>query len=130
MYDSWSDQWEGLTKNAYAGLEHNPMKAVAIGLAVLLCNVLGPVYVAASMIWLMVSPGWASITASILSLLTVLLPAAALNIVRRMFHLPWYYAFAMPLGSAVYLAILIASAWRYHRGGNLWKGRSYGGASG
>ncbi len=128
MYDGWRDQWEGLTKNAYAGLGHSPLKAAAVGVAVLVCNILGPAYLAAAVLWLLLSPGVLPALAVVLALLTVLLPAAALNVVRNMFRLPWYYAFSMPPGSAIYLGILVASVWDYHRGGNVWKGRRYGNA--
>ena len=125
MYHGWREMWEGLTKNAYAGLEYKPHWALAIGAAVTLANVLPPVYFAGSAVWLALSPSVWSAAALLLAALTVLLPARVMNRVRRLVDGPAWYAWTMPIGSALYMAILAASAWRYYRGGNIWKGRRY-----
>lgn len=129
MYEGWSDMWEGLTKNAFAGLEYSLVRAMGMFAAAGLANVLPPVYVVIAAIWVAVSPGWMSAVALGLSILTVLLPARALNVVRKMLDLPWWHAFSMPIGAGIYLVITGASVWRYFRGGNRWKGRSYGRAT-
>lgn len=126
MYNGWQDMWEGLTKNAYAGLEYKLWRVAVLSPAVLLCNILPPVYVLISAIWLAVSPGAMSLMAMGLALLTLLLPIRLMNAVRKILELPWPYALAMPAGSAIYLVFVLASTWRYYRGGNIWKGRAYG----
>jgi|GEM_PF-807446 len=129
MYEGWSDIWEGLTKNAYAGMEYKPHVAAGLLTANLFALTLTPIYVVISAIWLCLTGSAASIVATTLALAIVLLQARVMNGVRRNFALPLRYAFSLPLGAAIYLPIAIASIWRYYRGGNNWKGRSYGKAT-
>ena len=131
MYDGWSDMWEGLTKNAYAALNHRWWNAVALIVAVWLFNVLPPVYAVVAAGWLLTSPGWMPAVTLVAAVGAVLWQARALNVSRKLMHLPAGYAWTMGPGSAVYSVILAASGWRYYRGGNLWKGRRYaaGGSS-
>ncbi len=126
MYDGPADMWEGLTKNAYAGLGHRWYLAAPAVLAVLLLNALPPLYVLISAAWLVTSPGALPAVALILSLLTVVLTARALNATRKMMRLPAWYAWTMTPGSAIYCAIIVTSAVRHHTVGNAWKGRRYG----
>ena len=126
MYDGWSDMWEGLTKNAYAGLNHRWWNAVGVFAAVWLLNILPPVYALLAAAWLMAAPGWMPAVTLIAAIAAVLWQARALNTTRKLMHLPARYAWTMVPGAAAYTAIIAASAWRYHRGGNLWAGRRYG----
>lgn len=133
MYDGPKDMWEGLTKNAYAGVEHCWWRALSIVVGTLVLNVLPPVYALVAAVWLAMTPGGASkiLPAATLglSLLTVLLHARSLNTTRKLMHLPWPYAWSMLPGNAAYTVILIASVWQHHTRGNLWKGRRYGAAT-
>lgn len=126
MYNGWADMWEGLTKNAYAGMEYRPLRLAWVVPVILLANVLPPVYLIASLLWLAAAPSPWALAGVGLSAMTVLLPARAMNVVRRLLDLPARYAWTVPLGSALYAAIILASAWRYHHGGNVWKDRAYG----
>ncbi len=126
MYDGWADMWEGLTKNAYAGLNHRWWNAAGVVLAVWLLNVLPPGYALAAAWWGVVAPGWMPLVTLGAALAAVLWQARALNAMRKLMQLPARYAWSMAPGAAVYTAIVVASAWRYHRGGNLWAGRRYG----
>lgn len=134
MYDGWADMWEGLTKNAYAGLNHRWWVAVGVVLAVLLLNTGPAVYAAVSLVWLLAfstqGPAGLPVAALIVSLLTVLWQARAMNGARKLMNMPWVYAWTMPLGSIVYVAIIVASVWQYHTKGNAWKGRRYSSATG
>ncbi|MBB6429657.1 glycosyltransferase [Algisphaera agarilytica] len=128
MYNGWADMWEGLTKNAYAGLGHKWWAAAGVILATLLLNV-GPVlYVLASALWLAVVPGWLPGVTLVVSLLTVAWQARALNAGRKLMSMPWPYAWTLPIGSAIYALIIAASVWQYHTKGNAWKGRRYSSA--
>ena len=126
MYDGPADMWEGLTKNAYAGIEHRWWKALGLVAIVWLLNVLPPVYALASLVWLLLSPGWMSAASLLLSVAAVLWQARALNAARKVMHVGWPYAWTMALGSAAYSAIILASMLHYHTKGNTWKGRRYG----
>ena len=132
MYDSPADLWEGLTKNAYAGFGHRWWLALPACGLLLIVNVLPPVYFLLSLAWLILSPmgdaplDWRPPTALLFSIIALLGQAAALNKARRLTAaVPDAYCWTMPLGSAIYLAIILASAWQYHTTGNTWKGRSY-----
>ena len=126
MYEGWSDIWEGLTKNAYAGMEYKPHWAAALLTANLFGLTLAPIYLLASLLWLALAPSAFSLTAVGLSAAVLLLQARVMNSIRKTFNLPARYAWSLPLGAALYFVIAIASIYRYYRGGNVWKGRSYG----
>ncbi len=129
MYEGFGDLWEGLTKNAYAGMEYKPWVAAYLLVANLVAMTFTPLYVVASAIWLALAPSVTSGAAFALSAAIVLLQARLGNGVRRNFHLPVRYAWSLPVGAAIYFPIGVASIWRYYRGGNRWKGRSYGTAT-
>jgi hypothetical protein len=136
MYDGWADQWEGLTKNSYAGVHHSPWRAAAAVAGVLACNVLPPVYAVGGLAWVYVS-AWRmpeSLAGDPRAWVTFVGGAAATlggvrvtNAVRKALHLPAGYALTLPLGSLAGLAFLIGSAVHHHTGGNRWKGRRYPG---
>ena len=117
MYGSFGAIWVGLRKNAYAGMDYMPHK-YAVGAMVALAlgwmpwltlgfglarRQAGPVAVGASGIL-------AQVAATLPNL--VFLGAAPA------------YALALPLGITAYVAIATASAWHYHRGRVVWKGRA------
>ena len=127
MYEGFADLWEGLGKNAYAGMEYQPHKFWTGLVAGLLVAVLPPVYLALSLAWVIGSSdsrrAWAALILSLLlNLLIVLVHRRAVRFLR----LPIYHALLMPVSAALYMMIAISSAWQHHyRGGNLWKGRRY-----
>ena len=56
MYESFDDLWEGLTKNAYAGMEYQPRK-FWVGFNVgFLVSVFPPNYLGIALIWALRSP--------------------------------------------------------------------------
>lgn len=142
MYNDWSDMWEGFTKNSYAALHYNPWELLAAGLATLLTNVLVPIYplLAASLAvltaqipgpdglqrpWMQTS--WPAFLALGLSLVALGFNLRANAYAVRAFRLPIAYATLGSLGAALFLSMVVGSAWRYHfGGGNVWKGRAYG----
>ena len=128
MYESWSDLWEGLTKNAYAGLLYNPwltagfaMATVALNIAPVLCLIAGAVAVAAG-------AGWPVALGTAAAALVVFLQVRMTGKATQAIGLPPIYRWALPVSSALYLLLIAGSMWRYYRGGNVWKGRSYGGS--
>jgi len=125
MYEGWGDIWEGLTKNAYAGMEYNPFVAAYLITTNIVALTLAPFDLLGSVIWLALGGGGQAAAASGLSAAILLLQARLLNKIRLAHSLPARYAWSLPIGAAVYLPIAIASVWRYYRGGNVWKGRSY-----
>jgi hypothetical protein len=126
MYDGPADMWEGLTKNAYAGVEHCWWKALLLCAAVLVLNVLPVGYAIAAAVWLALAPGWMPAVTLLLSVAAVLWQARALNAARKVMGVTWPYAWTMPIGSGAYVALILASMIQYHTKGNRWKGRRYG----
>jgi chlorobactene glucosyltransferase len=125
MYDGFAAQWEGLTKNAFAGLDYSLWKAGLVVVGALIANVLPPVYWLIALIWCVLAPTVWSGAALVLASAAVILPARALNKVRQVTDLPFRYAATMSLGSGLYVLILLVSMWRSWFGGNRWKGRAY-----
>ena len=133
MYDGWADLWEGLCKNAYAGMDYDPKKfwvGLVVGVAVM---VLPPAYLLAAVAWATLDAR-SSTSATALPWIAVALAAVGVlaqaavhaRTVRHM-GLPVYHALLMPVSVGLYLAAAVASAFHYHyRGGNVWKGRRYG----
>jgi len=125
MYDGFAAQWEGLTKNAFAGLDYSWWRAAGVIGGALIANVLPPIYLLIALVWFIAVPSWLSGTALVSGVLATILSMRALYQVRKVTDLPRWYGLTMPVGSGLYLAILIASMWRSVRGGNRWKGRAY-----
>jgi chlorobactene glucosyltransferase len=130
MYEGWADQWEGLTKNAYAGLEYKPLRALGMLIGVGVFNVLPTVSLA----------GWGVAAAAgsvdfgsvygwlpgVLAAAGTLAGARAMNAARKFCGLNGLYAWSLAVGSVVYGVIVVASIRDYYVGGNRWKGRRYG----
>jgi len=127
MYEGLADLWEGLSKNAYAGMQYQAHKFWAGLVAGLLVAVLPPVYLIASLLWVVASPesrlAWTALgLTALMNLLIVLVHRRAIRFLR----LPAAHALFMPVSAALYAMIAITSAWQHHfRGGNVWKGRRY-----
>ncbi|HEX8913638.1 MAG TPA: glycosyltransferase [Humisphaera sp.] len=129
MYDGWGEMWEGLSKNAYAGMDFQPRK-FWVGLVVgTLMMVLPPVYLLGTGAWVLAglltntpTPlGW---VAFVLSIVVVAAQAAVHGRTTRHMGLPAYHALLMPASVAFYLTVACASAYQHHfRGGTVWKGR-------
>jgi hopene-associated glycosyltransferase HpnB len=126
MYEGFADVWEGLAKNAYAGMEYQPHK-FWVGLIIgLIAAVLPPLYLLAGL-------GWAWRTGSASAWMAISLALwinlCILHIHRRTIRhlrLPWYHSLLLPVSAALYSIIACFSAWQHHHGGgNAWKGRRY-----
>jgi hypothetical protein len=132
MYENLSDLWEGLAKNAYAGVEHRAWKFVLGSLACVLVAVLPPVYfvvslVAALLTYSQATPKlWGVVAIS--ALINLLMYAIHRRTVRH-FRLPAWHAWLMPLSLGFYQVIAVHSVYQHVvHGGAVWKGRRYGAA--
>ncbi|MFI5378457.1 MAG: glycosyltransferase, partial [Tepidisphaerales bacterium] len=126
MYEDFNDMWEGMSKNAYAGMEYQPRKfwvGLMFGLAFV---VLPPAYLLFGLVWLLRSH---SRTSLLFAAIAAVMWTAQCLVHRRsvcFLRLPWWHAFLMPLSIALYCAIATHSAWQHHYGGGTtWKGRKY-----
>jgi chlorobactene glucosyltransferase len=129
MYTSLSEMWEGWTKNIFLGLKGRPglllLGASGAFLSVFAALLL-PLWLVGGLIWLGVGGGiLAVIVAAEAALLWGFLVFWRKLACRRM-GIPAWYALSTPLGSGVFAAMMIASAWKVlSRRGVTWKGRRY-----
>lgn len=127
MYEGFADLWEGLSKNAYAGMEYQAHKFWTGLVGGLLVAVLPPAYLLASLVWVLATPrsplAWVALgLAALVNLLVVLVHRRSIRFLR----LPAAHVLYMPVSATLYAMIATSSAWQHHfRGGNVWKGRRY-----
>lgn len=129
MYTSLPEMWEGWTKNIYLGLSDRPalMLLGAFGAFLLLVAALVlPLWPLLGIYWYLHNGGWLALAVIVKSLIlwAVILYARA-RVAISMGISPWY-AFTLPLGSAVFATMMFTSAWKVISGkGVNWKGRIY-----
>lgn len=129
MYTSLSEMWEGWTKNIYLGLHDQPsmlMLGAFGGFVALVAAFFLPIWPLAGIFWYLQGGGWMAGWVIIQAmLLWVLLIHERAKVARKLEISPWY-AFATPLGAAVFAAMMLASTWKVVSGrGVTWKGRVY-----
>ena len=116
MYGSFGQIWQGLRKNAYAGMDYLPHKLVT-----------GAIFA----LWLAWAP-WASLTLGLIGenglamgvgAWGLFAQATAMIPVVAFLRLPWWQVATLPAGLSAYVAIAISSAWHHHRGRIFWKDR-------
>jgi chlorobactene glucosyltransferase len=129
MYTSLPEMWEGWTKNIYLGLSEQPALMVlgVFGAFILLVAALVlPLWPLLGVYWYFHGGGWfawAVIFEALILWAIVIVVRARVAI--GMGISPWY-AFTLPLGSAVFAAMMFTSTWRVISGrGVVWKGRIY-----
>ena len=129
MYTSLSEMWEGWTKNIYLGLSDRPplMLLGAFGAFILLVAALVlPLWPVLGAYWLGHGGGWPALIVTAQSLLLwALIIYARVRVAIGMGISP-VYSLTLPLGSAVFAAMMFTSAWKVISGkGVIWKGRLY-----
>jgi hypothetical protein len=124
MQPTFREIWEGFTKNLFAGAKFNLWQTILGGTGVLLCAV-APLVVAI----LCAVALWAGASTLLLrlfipSLLVWMIQVTIFAIINKSWSVPVMYAFTVPLGHALFVAILFNSAYRIATGsGVTWKGR-------
>jgi len=129
MYTSLVEMWEGWTKNIFLGLRGQP-GLLALGvfgaLLALLAALFMPVWPLLGLGWYLRGGNWEALAIIAESLLVwgyLLWERARAS---RWFDISAWYALTLPLGSAIFAAMMIASAWKVRSGrGVTWKGRTY-----
>jgi chlorobactene glucosyltransferase len=129
MYTSLPEMWEGWTKNIYLGLSDRPslMLLGAFGAFILLIAALIlPIWPLLGILWYLQGGGWLALTVVLKSLiLWVVIIYARARVAIAMGISPWY-AFTLPLGAAIFAAMMFTSTWKVLSGkGVTWKGRIY-----
>jgi chlorobactene glucosyltransferase len=129
MYTSLPELWEGWTKNIYLGLRDRPATLFlgAIGALLLVAAaVLLPLWPLLGLYWFLRGAGWMALAVILesLALWGVLLFARAA--VAHGMGIARAYAFTAPLGSGIFAAMMLTSAWKVLSGrGVTWRGRTY-----
>jgi chlorobactene glucosyltransferase len=129
MYTSLSEMWEGWTKNIYLGLHDRPslmLLGAVGGFLALFAAVILPLWPMLGVLWYLRGGGWLALTVVFEAIvLWTLVIYMRVRVALGMGISPWY-ALTLPLGSAVFAAMMITSTWKVLSGkGVLWKGRRY-----
>jgi chlorobactene glucosyltransferase len=129
MYTSLPEMWEGWTKNIYLGLSDRPslMLLGAFGAFILLVVALFlPLWPLLGIFWYLQGGSWLALAVILESLiLWVIVIYVRARVAIGMGISPWY-AITLPLGAAVFAAMMITSTWKVISGkGVTWKGRIY-----
>jgi chlorobactene glucosyltransferase len=129
MYTSLPEMWEGWTKNIYLGLRDRPslMLLGAFGaFLALVAAVILPLWPVLGILWYSQGGGWLALTVIALALiLWSMIIYARARVAVGMGISPWY-ALTIPLGAAVFAALMFNSTWKVLSGkGVTWKGRMY-----
>jgi chlorobactene glucosyltransferase len=129
MYTYLPEMWEGWTKNIYLGLSEQPSLTLlgVFGAFILLVAALVlPLWPLLGIYWYFHSGGWLALTVLLESLILWMIVIAVRARVAIGMGISAWYAFTLPLGSAVFAAMMFTSAWRVISGkGIVWKGRIY-----
>jgi chlorobactene glucosyltransferase len=124
MQTNLHEIWEGFSKNLFAGAQFSVWRTIAGCLSVTLFAV-APVFAALACALLSLSGANRETARFVLPCLLVwLTQVATFAFVNKRWHVPARYAFAVPLGHALFVAILLNSMLRIMTGaGVVWKGR-------
>jgi chlorobactene glucosyltransferase len=129
MYTSLPEMWEGWTKNVYLGLSDQPalMLLGVFGAFILLVTALVlPLWPLLGIVWYLQGGDGLAMTVILQALmLWAMIIYVRARVAVAMGISPWY-ALTLPLGAAVFAAIMFTSAWKVLSGkGVTWKGRMY-----
>jgi chlorobactene glucosyltransferase len=129
MYTSLSEMWEGWTKNIYLGLSDRPslmiLGAFGAFLALVAALIL-PLWPVLGLLWYLQSDSWFALTVIAESLILWAIVIYARARVSTGMGLSPCYALTLPLGAALFAAMMFTSAWKiFSHTGVSWKGRMY-----
>ncbi len=126
MYTSLPEMWEGWTKNIYLGLQDR-LWLLGFGATMALAGALAlPLWLLASLTWLASGGGLSALIVTVEAVIVwgYLLLWRARG--ARSMGIHPAYALTLPLGAAIFAAMMFASAWQVLSGrGVTWKGRVY-----
>ncbi len=129
MYTSLPEMWEGWTKNIYLGLSDRPsllLLGVFGAFILLVAALVLPLWPLLGVFWHMNGGGGMAlgVVAQSIMLWAIVIYVRARIAVGMGISL--WYAFTLPLGAAVFAAMMFVSTWRIASGkGVPWKGRMY-----
>jgi chlorobactene glucosyltransferase len=126
MYTSFSEIWEGWTKNIYLGLQDR-LWLLGIGALTGLVGAIAlPLWTALSLVWAISGGGWMAYLVAAQSLLLWGYLFYHRTQACRAMHINAFYALTLPLGALVFTLMMFTSAYKVLSGqGVNWRGRSY-----
>lgn len=129
MYTSLAEMWEGWTKNIYLGLRDRPSLLMLGALGALLSLIAAlvlPLWPVLGLFWYLRGGGSLALAVILESLLLWAIVIYARARVSTAMGLPSQYALTLPLGAALFAAMMLTSTWKVVSGkGVMWKGRVY-----
>jgi chlorobactene glucosyltransferase len=129
MYTSLPEMWEGWTKNIYLGLSDRPSLMVlgAFGaFLALVAALILPLWPVLGFLWYLQGGGGLALTVMAQSLILWGIVIYARARVSVGMGISAWFAFTLPLGAALFAAMMFASTWKVLSGkGVSWKGRMY-----
>lgn len=124
MQTNLREIWEGFTKNLFAGVKFNVLQAIGASVVVTIGAIAPLVIAVICAVALLTGAEGEWLRTLIPMLLTWLIQVFIFAVVNRHGDIPLRYAFTVPLGFLLFVAILINSAIRIATGsGVTWKGR-------
>ena len=129
MYTSLPEMWEGWTKNIYLGLSDRPslmILGVFGAFLALIAALILPLWPLFGVLWYARGGGFLALTVVTESLILWAIIIQARARVAAGMGISRGYALTLPLGAAVFAAMMFTSAWKVLSGrGITWKGRMY-----
>jgi chlorobactene glucosyltransferase len=126
MYTSLPEIWEGWTKNIFLGLRDR-LGLLTFGAVVALLGALAlPLWLLAGLMWMNAGGGIPAVIVTIEALLVWVYLIHKRLQANRAFHISPWYALMLPVGAAIFAAMMFASAFNVvSKRGVTWKGRRY-----
>lgn len=124
MQTNFREIWEGFTKNLFAGAKFSLLQTLPGGIAITLLAV-APLFIAlASLLALLAGARGEWMRLFVPTFVIWLIQVCIFALINKWSEIPVSYAFTVPLGYALFVAILFNSAVRIATGrGVTWKGR-------
>ena len=129
MYTSFPEMWEGWTKNIYLGLRDR-LASLFLGafgaLLLVAAALLLPLWPLLGFYWFLRGAGWMAVAVILESLFLWGVVLCARAAVAYDMGISRAYALTTPLGSGIFAAMMLTSAWKVLSGrGVTWRGRTY-----
>ena len=129
MYTNFGEIWEGWTKNIFFELGRKWRRVIFSIVILLACGFIPPILFTWSVVKVFFQGAYTLPSLLILAESTFLLVLIIYNSWRqatKLFAIPGYYSFTVPLGILIYVAIILSSAYKVASGmGVTWKERVY-----
>ncbi|HUO07082.1 MAG TPA: glycosyltransferase family 2 protein [Phycisphaerae bacterium] len=123
MYEGSLDAYRGLKKNAYAGINYNPLLIAPTLIVFMVAGILVPFYLLLGLFFWITMPGVLTFALALTAILAGVFLLNAGGQGAAILGVPKRVALWLPAGFAFYFAVLIGSIKDFYTGGNEWAGR-------